>query len=93
MCLMMISCGSTTKVSQPIEAQERLLDPDSLCMVKPQQPAKKLETGSTNGDALAAITFNNYLWKQDRLKVQCLQNYVETVLSQTNKSTITKTKE
>ncbi len=93
MCLMMISCGSTTKVSQPIEAQERLLEPDSFCMVKSQQPVKKLETGSTKGDALAAITFNNYLWKQDRLKVQCLQNYVETVLSQINKTTTIKTKE
>ena len=76
--LMMISCASTTKVS-PIEAQERLTEPSSSCMVKSLPAAQQLKTGSTKGDALAAITFNNYLWKQDRLKVQCLQNYVETV--------------
>lgn len=82
--LMMSSCASTTKVS-PIEAQERLTEPDSLCMVKYLPAAQQLKTGSTKGDMLATLTYNNYLWKQDRRNLVCLQNYVEVVLVHINK--------
>ena len=82
--LMMSSCASTTKVS-PIEAQERLTEPDSLCMVKSLPAAQQLKTGSTKGDMLATLTYNNYLWKQDRQNLVCLQNYVEVVLVHINK--------
>ena len=83
--LMRSSCASTTKVS-PIEAQERLTEPDSSCMVKSLPAAQQLKTGSTKGDMLATLTYNNYLWKQDRQDKVCLQNYVETVLIQINKT-------
>lgn len=82
--LMMSSCASTTKVS-PIEPQERLASPESSCMVKPLPVAEKLKTGTSKGDMLATLTYNNYLWKQDRADKICLQNYVETILSQINK--------
>ena len=82
--LMMSSCASTTKVSQ-IEAQERLTEPDSSCMVKSLPAAQQLKTGSTKGDMLATLTYNNYLWKQDRQNLICLQNYVEVVLFHINK--------
>ena len=82
--LMMSSCASTTKVS-PIEAQERLTEPDSLCMVKYLPAAQQLKTGTTKGDMLATLTYNNYLWKQDRQNLVCLQNYVEVVLVHINK--------
>ena len=81
--LMMSSCASTTKVS-PIEAQERLTEPDSSCMVKSLPAAQQLKTGSTKGDMLATLTYNNYLWKQDRQNLVCLQNYVEVVLVHIN---------
>ena len=80
----MSSCASTTKVS-PIEAQERLTEPDSSCMVKSLPAAQQLKTGSTKGDMLATLTYNNYLWKQDRQNLVCLQNYVEVVLVHINK--------
>lgn len=82
--LMMSSCASTTKVS-PIEAQERLTEPDSSCMVKSLPAAQQLKTGSTKGDMLATLTYNNYLWKQDRQNLVCLQNYVEVILVHINK--------
>ena len=82
--LMMSSCASTTKVS-PIEAQERLTEPDNSCMVKSLPAAQQLKTGSTKGDMLATLTYNNYLWKQDRQNLVCLQNYVEVVLVHINK--------
>ena len=82
--LMMSSCASTTKVS-PIEAQERLTEPDSSCMVKSLPAAQQLKTGSTKGNMLATLTYNNYLWKQDRQNLVCLQNYVEVVLVHINK--------
>ena len=82
--LMMSSCASTTKVS-PIEAQERLTEPDSSCMVKSLPAAQQLKTGSTKGNMLATLTYNNYLWKQDRQNLICLQNYVEVVLFHINK--------
>ena len=81
---MMISCSNTIKVS-PIEPQERLLEPDSSCMVESLPSAKHLETGSSNGDMLATLQYNNYLWKQDRQNLVCLQNYVEVVLVHINK--------
>ena len=81
---MMSSCASTTKVS-PIEAQERLTEPDSSCMVKSLPAAQQLKTGSTKGDMLATLTYNNYLWKQDRQNLVCLQNYVEVILVHINK--------
>ena len=81
--LMMSSCVSTTKVS-PIEAQERLTEPDSSCMVKSLPAAQQLKTGTTKGDMLATLTYNNYLWKQDRQNLVCLQNYVEVVLVHIN---------
>ena len=81
--LMMSSCASTTKVS-PIEAQEHLTEPDSSCMVKSLPAAQQLKTGSTKGDMLATLTYNNYLWKQDRQNLVCLQNYVEVVLVHIN---------
>ena len=81
---MMSSCASTTKVS-PIEAQEHLSEPDSSCMVKSLPAAQQLKTGSTKGDMLATLTYNNYLWKQDRRNLVCLQNYVEVVLVHINK--------
>ena len=81
---MMSSCASTTKVS-PIEAQERLTEPDSSCMVKSLPAAQQLKTGSTKGNMLATLTYNNYLWKQDRQNLICLQNYVEVVLFHINK--------
>ena len=81
---MMSSCASTTKVS-PIEAQERLTEPDSSCMVKSLPAAQQLKTGSNKGDMLATLTYNNYLWKQDRQNLVCLQNYVEVVLIHINK--------
>ena len=81
--LMMSSCASTTKVS-PIEAQEHLSEPDSSCMVKSLPAAQQLKTGTTKGDMLATLTYNNYLWKQDRQNLVCLQNYVEVVLVHIN---------
>ena len=81
--LMMISCSNTTKVS-PIEPQERLLEPDSSCMVESLPSAKHLETGSSNGDMLAALQYNNYLWKQDRVTVKCLQDYIKLILKDQN---------
>lgn len=81
---MMSSCASTTKVS-PIEPQERLESPNSSCMVKPLPVAEQLKTGTSKGDMLATLTYNNYLWKQDRQNLVCLQNYVEVVLVHINK--------
>ena len=80
---MMISCSNTTKV-YPIEPQERLLEPDSSCMVASLPSAKHLETGSSNGDMLATLQYNNYLWKQDRITVKCLQDYVKLILKDQN---------
>lgn len=88
---MMSSCASTTKVS-PIEPQERLESPDSSCMVKPLPVAEQLQTGTSKGDMLATLTYNNYLWKQDRANLTCLQNYVEKVLDNVNKITTTQDK-
>ena len=82
----MISCSNTTKV-YPIEPQERLLEPDSSCMVESLPSAKHLETGSSNGDMLATLQYDNYLWKQDRITVKCLQDYVKLILKdQSNKN-------
>ena len=80
---MMISCSNTTKVS-PIEPQELLLEPDSSCMVESLPSAKHLETGSSNGDMLATLQYNNYLWKQDRITVKCLQDYIKLILKDQN---------
>lgn len=80
---MITSCSNTTKVSQ-IEPQERLLEPDSSCMVASLPSAKHLETGSSNGDMLATLQYNNYLWKQDRITVKCLQDYVNLILKDQN---------
>lgn len=80
---MMLSCSNTTKVS-PIEPQERLLGPDASCMVVSLPSAKHLETGSSNGDMLATLQYNNYLWKQDRITVKCLQDYVKLILKDQN---------
>ena len=55
-------------------------------MVKPLPVAEQLKTGTSKGDMLATLTYNNYLWKQDRANLTCLQNYVEKVLSSTNKT-------
>ena len=81
--LMITSCSNTTKVS-PIEPQERLLEPDASCMVESLPSAKHLETGSSNGDMLATLQYNNYLWKQDRITVKCLQDYVKLILKDQN---------
>ena len=54
-------------------------------MVKSLPAAQRLKTGTTKGDMLATLTYNNYLWKQDRQNLVCLQNYVEVVLVHTNK--------
>jgi uncharacterized protein YaeQ len=54
-------------------------------MVKSLPAAQQLKTGSTKGDMLATLTYNNYLWKQDRQNLVCLQNYVEVVLVHINK--------
>ena len=80
---MITSCSNTTKVSQ-IEPQERLLEPDSSCMVESIPSAKHLETSSSNGDMLATLQYNNYLWKQDRITVKCLQDYVKLILKDQN---------
>ena len=80
---MITSCSNTTKV-YPIEPQERLLEPDSSCMVASLPSAKHLETGSSNGDMLATLQYNNYLWKQDRITVKCLQDYVKLILKDQN---------
>ena len=80
---MITSCSNTTKVS-PIEPQERLLEPDSSCMVASLPSAKHLETGSSNGDMLATLQYNNYLWKQDRITVKCLQDYIKLILKDQN---------
>ena len=81
--LMITSCSNTTKVS-PIEPQERLLEPDASCMVESLPGAKHLETGSSNGDMLATLQYNNYLWKQDRITIKCLQDYVKLILKDQN---------
>ena len=73
---MIASCSNTIKVSQQTDPQERLHSVEAWCMVKTPPATKQLETGTPNGDMLATLTYNNYLWKQDRLKVECLQNYV-----------------
>lgn len=80
---MITSCSNTTKVS-PIEPQERLLEPDASCMVESLPSAKHIETGSSNGDMLATLQYNNYLWKQDRVTVKCLQDYVKLILKDQN---------
>ena len=80
---MITSCSNTTKVS-PIEPQERLLEPDASCMVESLPSAKHLETGSSNGDMLATLQYNNYLWKQDRITVKCLQDYIKLILKDQN---------
>jgi len=78
---MITSCSSTTKV-YPIEPQERLIDPDASCMVELLPSAKHLTTGSSNGDMLSTLQYNNYLWKQDRTTVKCLQDYIKTILKE-----------
>lgn len=80
---MITSCSNTTKVS-PIEPQERLLEPEASCMVESLPSAKHLETGSSNGDMLATLQYNNYLWKQDRITIKCLQDYVKLILKDQN---------
>ena len=80
---MITSCSNTIKVS-PIKPQERLLEPDASCMVESLPSAKHLETGSSNGDMLATLQYNNYLWKQDRITVKCLQDYVKLILKDQN---------
>lgn len=80
---MITSCSNTTKVYQ-IEPQDRLLEPDASCMVESLPSAKHLETGSSNGDMLATLQYNNYLWKQDRITVKCLQDYIKLILKDQN---------
>jgi len=53
-------------------------------MIESLPSAKQLETGSSNGDMLATLQYNNYLWKQDRITVKCLQDYVKLILKDQN---------
>ena len=53
-------------------------------MVESLPSAKHLETGSSNGDMLATLQYNNYLWKQDRITVKCLHHYVKLILKDQN---------